>query len=247
LKKWQYLLPALLILLVLGCNQQEQATGSDTNRQRSGASPGMELEGMFRYMADAALFRDCRNNKVYPVSMEGEYIELESAYLNSGIEPGKELMIKLEGRLLERQSMEENHNKVKLIVDKLHNIHPGETCAPNVHAELINTYWKLTELDGQRVITPEGMREAHMILAAAEPRVHGHAGCNNFFGQFTAAESALTFSTLGSTMMACPYAMNTESGFLAALGATTRYQINGLFLELYANEQLLARFEAIYL
>ena len=38
------------------------------------AEAGIELSGMFRYMADAALFRDCRNNKTYPVSMEGAYI-----------------------------------------------------------------------------------------------------------------------------------------------------------------------------
>jgi heat shock protein HslJ len=52
---------------------------------------------------------------------------------------------------------------------------------------------------------------------------------------------------MGSTMMACPQGMDTEQGFLAALGSTTYYKISGLFLELYANEQLLARFEAIYL
>jgi hypothetical protein len=52
--------------------------------------------------------------------MEGDYIELERAYLNSGIEPGSEL----------------------------------------------------------RVSTPEGMKEAQMILAGSESRVHGNAGCS---------------------------------------------------------------------
>jgi copper homeostasis protein (lipoprotein) len=239
--------PVLLILLVAGCNRQEQAVATDPATQQTDSSTGMELEGMFRYLADAALFRDCRNNKTFPVSMEGAYIDLERAYLNSGIESGSELMVKLRGRLLERPAMEVNTNKIKLIVDKLHKILPDETCAPTTHAELIGTYWKLAELDGEIVNTPEGMKEAHMILAGAESRVHGNAGCNNFFGQFKTSENTLTFSAMGSTMMACPQAMDTERGFLAALGATTRYEISGLFLKLYAEDQLLARFEAIYL
>jgi heat shock protein HslJ len=143
--------------------------------------------------------------------------------------------------------MEGNTNKVKLIVDKLHKSLPNETCSPTVHAELIGTYWKLVELNGRRVSTPEGMKEAQMSLAGSESRVHGNAGCNNFFGRFKTSENTLTFSAMGSTMMACPQAMDTERGFLAALSATTRYQISGLFMELYAEDQLLARFEAIYM
>jgi len=247
MKKWGLLLPVLLVLLIAGCKQQEQTAATTAEGQPADGSPGMELEGMFRYTADAALFRDCRNDKTFPVSMEGDYIELERAYLNSGIEPGSEVMVKLRGRLLERPAMEGNTNIIKLIVDKLHNILPDGTCAPDVHAELVGTYWKLIKLNGQIVNTPEGMKEAHMILAGAESRVHGNAGCNNFFGQFKTSENTLAFSAMGSTMMACPQAMDTERDFLTALGATTRYEISGLFLNLYAEDQLLARLEAIYL
>ena len=68
----------------------------------------MELTGMFRYMADAALFRDCRTDRSYPVAMEENYIELERAYLNSGVEAGTEVMVELDGRYLERPGMENN-------------------------------------------------------------------------------------------------------------------------------------------
>ena len=175
MKKQRLLLATLLVLLVAGCNQPEQAATADPETQQADSLPGMELEGMFRYMADAALFRDCRDNKSYPVSMEGEYIEAERAYRNSGIEPGSEVMVTLRGRLLERPAMEGNTNRVKLIVDKLDKILPDETCTPTTHA------------------------------------------------------------------------MDTERDFLAALSATTRYEISGLFMALYAEDQLLARFEAIYL
>ena len=245
MKIQRFLLPALLTLLVIACKQQEQAVPVNP---RVDTGPALtSMEGMFRYMADAALFRNCLDNKTFPVSMEGEYIELERAYLNSGIKPGTEVMVRLKGRLLERPAMEENHNEVKLIVDVFHNLLHDQTCAPTTHADLIGTYWRLVELNGEIVNTPEGMKEAHMILAAAESRVHGNAACNNFFGQFTENQTTLAFSALGSTRMACPQAMDTERDFLAALGATTRYQISGLMLELYAADQLLARFEAIYL
>jgi heat shock protein HslJ len=187
------------------------------------------------------------SNKVYPVAMEGQYIELERAYLNSGIDSGEEVMIQLRGRLLERPAMEGNHNEVKLIVDSFNKLLPDKTCAPTVHAELLDTYWKLTELNGNAVATTEEMAQAHMVLASAESKVHGNAGCNNFFGGFAAAQASLTFSALGSTMMACPRGMDEERDFLAALGATTRYEISGLFLSLYAGSQLLARLEAVYL
>jgi len=215
---------------------------------RGAAEPeGMALEGMFRYMADAALFRDCRTNKVFPVAMEGAYLELERAYLNSGIEGGAEVLVQLRGRYLERPAMEGNHNEVKLIVDKVEKLDPENTCAPREHAKLQNTYWKVIELDGKAVVTPAGMREAHVILASEESRAHGHAGCNNFFGNFETGGDKLSFSALGSTMMACPEGMDTEQAFLQALGETTRYEISGQFLTLYANDRPLARLEAVYL
>jgi uncharacterized lipoprotein YbaY/heat shock protein HslJ len=211
------------------------------------AEPGMELEGMFRYLADAALFRDCRTGESFPVAMESAYIELERAYLNSGIEAGGEVMVRLIGRYLERPSMEGNRNAISLIVDKLENLDPENSCAPTTHAELQNTYWKLVELGNESIETPEGMREAHVILASDGSRAHGHAGCNNFFGTFEVQDDTLTFSALGSTMMACPEGMDTEQAFLEALGKTNRHQISGQFLTLFADDRVLARLEAVYL
>jgi uncharacterized lipoprotein YbaY/heat shock protein HslJ len=209
--------------------------------------PGAHLSGMFQYMADAAMFRDCRTNKRFPVAMEGAYIEAERAYLNSGIEPGSEVLLSLTGRYLERPKMEGEGNEIKLIVDSIDKIHPEETCAPPARAELTGTYWKLTSVGGEHVETPEGGREAHLVLEAAEHRVRGHGGCNSFFGGFeTGDESSLRFGGVGSTMMACAEGMDTERAFLDALGETTRYEIRGETLSLFADDRLLARFEAVY-
>ena len=220
--------------------------GQGENPQTARESAEVALEGMFRYMADAALFRDCRNGRVYPVSMEGAYIDLERAYLGSEIEPGSEVLVRLTGRYLERPAMEGDRNAVKLVVDSLGEVLPGESCEPSTHAGLRDTYWKLVEVDGRAVSTAKGAREAHLVLESGEARARGHAGCNNFFGGFSAEGNSLEFSGLGSTMMACPSGMDTEQAFLRALGETSRFEISGESLRLFAGDRLLARFEAVY-
>jgi len=209
--------------------------------------PGMALEGMFRYMADAAQFRDCHSGKAFPVAMEAKYIDLERAYLGSRVEAGSEIMVRLQGRYLERPPMEGDQAEVQLIVDEVKEILPGEVCEPVHDASLLDTYWKLLELPEAPVVTPEGMREAHFILASSESRTHGFSGCNNFFGSYKNDNDSLSFSALGSSRMACAKGMDTEQAFLKALGETTRVTINGQFMELYSEGRLLARFEAVYL
>jgi uncharacterized lipoprotein YbaY/heat shock protein HslJ len=214
-----------------------------------GQESAPERTGMFRYMADAALFRDCSSNLVFPVAMEGAYIELERAYLNSGIEPGSEVYTRLRGRYLERPPMEGNINEVNLIVDSFESISSEKQCGPMNNASLINTYWKLVEVNGRAVTTPQDQHEAHMVLATGDeaPRVHGHAGCNRFFGGFEASGNSITFGRMGATMMACPDGMETEQAFLAALEATDRFAITGQTLALYSGETRAAYFEAVYL
>jgi uncharacterized lipoprotein YbaY/heat shock protein HslJ len=208
---------------------------------------GIELQGFFKYMADTALFRDCRNNRSFPVAMEGQYIELERAYLSSGVEPGAELMVALSGRYLERKDMEGNRSKVSLIVDTFHNLLDENECSYDTQAELLGTYWKLVHLGDRGVSTPEGAREAHMVLHEENLRVSGNAGCNDFFGHFTRELEKISFSALGSTMMACPEGLDTEQDFLKALERTTHFTIEGEILELFVDDESLARLEAVYL
>jgi copper homeostasis protein (lipoprotein) len=215
--------------------------------ETTAATGGTQLEGMFRYLADAARFRDCRTNRSYPVAMEGAYLEVETAYLNSGIEPGQEVYVKIAGRFLERPAMQSNNNEISLIVDVFENLDLDKSCAHTELSELLNTYWKLTELNGNPVATAEGAKEAHLILSEPDARAHGNAGCNNYFGRFQLDDDKLAFGALGSTMMACAEGMDTERAFLDALGQTTRYVIEGETLQLYAEDQLLAQFEAVYL
>jgi heat shock protein HslJ len=240
----------LTALSLSACVKQQEpevneAASADDAMQND--PPGMVLEGMFRYMADAAQFRDCRSGKSFPVAMEAKYIVLERAYLESRVEAGSEVMVRLRGRYLERPPMEGKRMEVQLIVEEVNEVLPDGVCEPSHHTSLLDTYWKLLELQGAPVVTPEDMREAHVILASSESRTHGFSGCNNFFGSYKSGGNSLSFSAMGSTMMACAESMETEKGFFDVLGKTTRFEISGQFLQIYAGDHLLARFEAVYL
>ena len=204
--------------------------------------------GRFTYMADAAVFEVCASGKRFPVSMEGDYIELERAYLNAGIEPGGPLTVEIQARFLERPPMEGNHNIVKVIVDSFIAISDDKSCVSSFDESLVNTYWKLIQLKGEPAALGAGQRELHMILDTEGSRVKGFSGCNRFTGAYKVSESHLQFSQIASTKMACVDGMEQEQRFLSALNGTTGFKISDNSLSLYgANGQLLLSFEAVYL
>jgi heat shock protein HslJ len=99
-------------------------------------------------------------------------------------------------------------------------------------SELINTRWKLIQVKGNEIETPEGGSDIYMILQSEANKVTGYAGCNNFFGEYEVSENSLHFHRLASTKRACPE-LDTESAFLAALDAAEEYRIEGEQLTLY--------------
>lgn len=113
---------------------------------------------------------------------------------------------------------------------------------------LVEKYWKLTELFGQPVTTPEGGKEAHMILKMEGNRVNGNSGCNSFNGTYTLKPgNRISFSQMVSTMMMC-LNMDTETKMNQVLETADSYVIKGDSLILNrARMAPLARFEAVYL
>ncbi len=115
------------------------------------------------------------------------------------------------------------------------------------NAELVETYWKLTELMGKPVATPAGAREIHIILKKQDNRIQGFTGCNNLMGSYEIREGNLiSFKGLASTKMACPD-MSIENQLNEVLGRVDNYSILGDNLSLNkARMAPLARFEAVY-
>ena len=87
------------------------------------------LHGMFRYMADAARFEECLTGRSYPVTMEGDYIKLERAYLEAEKpEPGAPLMASFEGDITRKPAMEGDTLIPTVSVRRFIGVWPGQRC-----------------------------------------------------------------------------------------------------------------------
>lgn len=195
--------------------------------------PRVKLRGMFRYMADAPRFRDCRSGLVLPVAMSGdEYLALERAYAAHRAKPGEELMVSLAARIEERPRMEGNGTEPTLVVEEFVDASPGRKCeAAAADYGIENNRWRPVRI-GERVVSvAEGEREPWIVLDPRSKHVTGSGGCNRINGTYEAGTGTLRFGPLAATMMACP-SMETETAFLRALQETRRYRLSGRVLDL---------------
>lgn len=99
---------------------------------------------------------------------------------------------------------------------------------PKPDVSLTDTYWKLTEVNGQPVVVSDGMREPNLVLQGQDSRFAGSGGVNRLMGGYTLDGGSLTFSDAASTMMAGPpEAMAQEQTIVAALPNVRGFAING--------------------
>lgn len=206
--------------------------------------PRLRLVGHFRYLADAARFRDCATDLEWPVSMSDDYRALESAYTAQRGAPGAALLVSLQGRVELRPRMEGEGLEATLVVEKFLRAMPGRTCEDrNARAELVNTRWRPVRI-GERAVNVAGdQREPWIQLDPASKRVIGSGGCNRIGGGYEAGAGTLRFGPLISTKMICT-SMSTEVAFFKALDATRRYRLLGRMLELLDEQgNLVARLE----
>jgi copper homeostasis protein (lipoprotein) len=208
--------------------------------------PRLAMKGMFRYIADAATFIECRSGQRWAVAMEGEYTALETAYLKARRQPADELLVSIEGQVALRPNVESRQPIPTLVVERYIGIWPGETCgSPFATAPLKETYWKLTRLEDKPVILAEKQREPSLVLRSEQNRVTGFGGCNTVAGSYKLNGAEITFMGAAATRRACPQGMDLEAAFFAALNKVRRWKIIGQHLELYdSTGNTVARFEA---
>ena len=199
--------------------------------------PRLQLTGMFRYIADAARFRDCRSGLQWPVAMSDDYPALERAYTGRHAARGSELLVSLSARIEERQAIEGENTEPTLVVERFLRAMPGEDCPARSSGTssgigLTNTRWRPLRI-GDLYVTVSAQRpEPWIELDSRSGRVTGSGGCNRLSGSYETSGDALRFGPLMGTQMAC-LAMDTETAFFRALGATSRYRIVGRSLELF--------------
>jgi len=210
--------------------------------------PRLHVSGMYRYMADAALLRECITERRYPVPPLADNLVLEQAYLKAQRQPAEELLVSAEVRIAMQPRLDGAGTEEMMIVERFVGIWPGETCGtPLADAELANTYWRLVRLGKEPVFAATNRREPHLRLVPGENRVQGHTGCNRLMCSYGQDGATLRFGAVATTRMACPTGMDLEQALVQALEATRRFNIVGSHLELFdADGKLLARFEATY-
>lgn len=236
------LLAALLALG--GCKKgKDSATAAD---ETAPALPSgtMSLQGMYRYMADAGLFFDCATREQWPVAMEADNAALERAYGKAKVEAGSPLLVTVEGRLEPRRKVDSRGTETNLIVERFVRTWPRETCGGMTVVALEDTRWALLELNGETITVDVNDNAPYLELNSKKASAFGFGGCNRFFGSYEANGRSLSFSALGATRMACPDGMQQEQELFTALGATTRYEIHGSKLLLFADQAIVARLEA---
>ncbi|HKA45546.1 MAG TPA: META domain-containing protein [Burkholderiales bacterium] len=109
-----------------------------------------------------------------------------------------------------------------------------QSSAPGPGAELLETYWRPVEIDGNGLTIHPGTREPYFILRREGGRVVGYSGCNTLAGSFQQSSGSLRFGKLAMTRMACVGETGSalEAAFTKALNDTESYRINGDVLEL---------------
>ncbi|MCW8985015.1 MAG: META domain-containing protein, partial [Thermoanaerobaculales bacterium] len=218
-------------------------------RRKDGAAliePRLTMRGMYRYMADAALFEECLSGRRFQVAQEADNIALERAYLEARREPGEPLLVSLQGRIAERQAMEGDAMVLTVVPEHFIGVWPGETCgARRSVSPLENIYLKLTRLGGHSVPVFEGRREAHIVLHSEEGRVAGTGGCNRFSGTYQIEGSSISFGVMATTKMACLESKDVDLALMAALEKAASFRKTAHHVELLdADGSTVARFEA---
>jgi copper homeostasis protein (lipoprotein) len=92
--------------------------------------PELHMRGMYRYLADAAVFEECITGWQMPVSMGADNPALERAYAQARSAPGEPVLINLIGRVAHRPAMEGDDLARALVPVQFINAWPGQDCGP---------------------------------------------------------------------------------------------------------------------
>jgi copper homeostasis protein (lipoprotein) len=102
----------------------------------SDQEPSLVLWGMYSYLADAGIFRECVTDLKLPVATELDNAALERAYLDARDEPGQALLVELHGTLVLRPRMEGDGSVETLLVEEFGRVLPGAGCGGLSPAEV---------------------------------------------------------------------------------------------------------------
>mgnify|MGYP006248298007 FL=1 len=192
-------------------------------------------EGMVTYMADAAIFEDCRTGRHYPIAMEGEFPALQKSYRENASKPGAALRMTLEGVTVQRDKMEGGGKELSFFVLAVAGATPGADCKELAQPQtLIGTEWSIQKI-GTMEIKPGAHQQKlpFVKLTANNDWYEATVGCNGMGGKYRWSPQTLEFEQGVSTLMACrPPIHQWEQAMRQVLRRTKSWHINGFVLTL---------------
>jgi heat shock protein HslJ len=118
--------------------------------------------------------------------------------------------------------------------------------SPPAEAQLGDGYWELIRLQSVPAIKKpkEDDRKIGFAFQTSENKINGYAGCNSFFGSYDLDGSAISFSQMGSTKMACVRNVIDEQAFLLMFGQVKHIKVEAEIMTLMdAANNVLAVFQ----
>lgn len=103
-----------------------QAAGSGDFRTPVGEE--LVLRGMFNWLAEIAVFRDCRSRQFWPVAEDEAYPVLKKVYMDVRLTEGDPLLVRLRGRVDERAPNPQAPPRESLVVLEFLGARPGASC-----------------------------------------------------------------------------------------------------------------------
>ena len=210
------------------------------------------MEGMYKYTADAALFKECMTGKYYAVAFEADNLALEEAYMKEKNSSGQFLKVELEGKIVKRPKMEGTGEEATLVVERFIRLEGKKDCDEHhANVPITNNYWKVLTLYGKKVEVQKNEKEAHILLkqglnGVGELKIV--TGCNVLNGNYEIEDIniKITVKPCENSEKNCPDA-EMEKNFLTALKNTVYWKVEGEELSFFdENDNTLATFKAIF-
>lgn len=195
-------------------------------------SKGFLLEGELRNQGGKPVFSECNSQRDIPIQTSGRgYDQLSHIMQENG-----NASVVLEGR------MQDGH----LEASNVFLVRKGGVCSTDNYASapLLQTYWRLRELDGKPVELYPEQPEPHLILRD-NGQASGSDGCNNFFMNWKRKGDAMSFSAGGSTLRICPQGEEQARAIHDMFSRVDEWDINGSMLELRSKNSIVSVFEAV--
>lgn len=219
--------------------------------QLSPADIRLFMAGEVTHPPEGLRFTECLTGRSYPVAAGSEAQRLEREHLAKAPGPDAPLYVSLEGAIEHLPDMEGGRLEPAVTVERFVGAWPNQSCERSrADASLVNTYWRIVQMQGEAVAAAPGRREPHVLLrqTAEGSSYAATVGCNRRVGEFETSGDTLSFESPSSPWMACPPPLaEMERRLQDTLDQVRRWQRKGNTLVLEDQQgKSVALLEAVY-